>query len=336
MTAPPFTVAGAAAGSDDSSAAASDNSGNSGGGGLFARLAKTRRSWAGNLAGLFSGDSSIDRADRAALEALHDHLLLADVGVAASERIINRLRRDATGRPAELRAALRTALIGILEPCARPLVAEAAGRPFVILMVGVNGVGKTTTAAKLAARLQRDGRKVMLAACDTFRAAAVEQLQHWGRQLDLPVIAQAGGERRADPAAVAFDACVAARARGMDALLIDTAGRQHTDANLMAQLQKITRALGKAEAAFPDEILLTVDAGNGHNALSQVAHFQRATGVTGLCVAKLDGSAKGGMVVALAEQFGAPIRCVGVGQAAADLRPFNAAEFVDALLPAAG
>ncbi|MDD9821457.1 MAG: signal recognition particle-docking protein FtsY [Gammaproteobacteria bacterium] len=335
MTAPPFTVAGAAAGSDDSSAAASDNSGNSGGGGLFARLAKTRRSWAG-LAGLFSGAPSIDRADRAALEALHDHLLLADVGVAASERIINRLRRDATGRPAELRAALRTALIGILEPCARPLVAEAVGRPFVILMVGVNGVGKTTTAAKLAARLQRDGRKVMLAACDTFRAAAVEQLQHWGRQLDIPVVAQAGGERRADPAAVAFDACVAARARGVDALLIDTAGRQHTDANLMAQLQKITRALGKAEAAFPDEILLTVDAGNGHNALSQVAHFQRATGVTGLCVAKLDGSAKGGMVVALAEQFGAPIRCVGVGQAAADLRPFNAAEFVDALLPAAG
>jgi len=334
MTAPPFTVAGAAAGSDNSSAAASDNSGNSGAG-LFARLAKTRRSWAG-LAGLFSGAPSIDRADRAALEALHDHLLLADVGVAASERIINRLRRDATGRPAALRAALRTALIGILEPCARPLVAEAAGRPFVILMVGVNGVGKTTTAAKLAARLQLDGRKVMLAACDTFRAAAVEQLQHWGRQLDIPVIAQAGGERRADPAAVAFDACVAARARGMDALLIDTAGRQHTDANLMAQLQKITRALGKAEAAFPDEILLTVDAGNGHNALSQVAHFQRATGVTGLCVAKLDGSAKGGMVVALAEQFGAPIRCVGVGQAAADLRPFNAAEFVDALLPAAG
>lgn len=315
MTAPP-----------DSADAAGNN--------LFARLAKTRRQLAGGLAGLFSGGGG-GGIDPAALDDLHDHLLMADVGVAASERIINRLRRHSGGDGSGgAREALRAALMDILKPCQQPWAAQAAGRPFVVLMVGVNGVGKTTTAAKLAARLQREGRSVMLAACDTFRAAAVEQLQHWGRQLDIPVIAQAGGGR-ADAAAVAFDACAAARARGVDALIIDTAGRQHTDHNLMAQLQKITRVAGKADAGFPDDILLTVDAGTGHNALAQAAHFQRAVGLSGVCVAKLDGSAKGGMVVALAAQFGAPIRFVGTGQAAEDLRPFDAAEFVDALLPEA-
>jgi len=308
------------------------NGANNAGGNLFARLAKTRRHLADGVAGLFGGNAPLSQS---LFDNLHDHLLLADVGVAASERIINRLRTDANDRrfkrPEQLTEALRAVLAEILEPCQQPLLVEAVGRPFVILMVGVNGVGKTTTLAKLAARLQRQGCAVMLAACDTFRAAAVEQLQHWGRQLEIPVIAQSSG---ADAAAVAFDACNAARARAVDALLIDTAGRQHTDDNLMAQLQKITRALGKAEATFPDEILLTVDAGNGHNALSQVAHFQRATGVTGLCVAKLDGSAKGGMVVALAGRFGRPIRYVGVGQEAEDWRPFCAAEFIDALLPA--
>lgn len=308
-----------------------DSAGDAAGNTLFARLAKTRRQLAGGLAGLFGGGGG-GGIDPAALDDLHDHLLMADVGVAASERIINRLRRGTGAQPA--REALRAALTDILKPCQQPWTAQAAGRPFVILMVGVNGVGKTTTAAKLAARLQREGRSVMLAACDTFRAAAVEQLQHWGRQLDIPVIAPAGGGR-ADAAAVAFDACAAARARGVDALIIDTAGRQHTDHNLMAQLQKITRVVGKADAGFPDDILLTVDAGTGHNALAQAAHFQRAVGLSGVCVAKLDGSAKGGMVVALAAQFGAPIRFVGTGQAAEDLRPFDAAEFVDALLPEA-
>lgn len=296
--------------------------------GLFARLAKTRRQLfgaGGGLAGLFGRDGG----DPAALDDLHERLILADVGVASSEAIINRLRRGDGDDP---RAALRAALMEILAPCEAPLAARAEGRPFVILMVGVNGVGKTTTAAKLAARLQRENRTVMLAACDTFRAAAVEQLQHWGRQLDIPVIAQAAAGRGADAAAVAFDACTAAVARGIDALIIDTAGRQHTDANLMAQLQKIARVASKARAEFPDEILLTVDAGTGHNALSQAAHFQRAIGLGGVCVAKLDGSAKGGMVVALAAEFGAPIRFVGTGQAAEDLRPFKAAEFVDALL----
>lgn len=302
--------------------------------GLFARLTKTRRQLFGaaGLAGIFGGGGGGGGIDAAALDDLHDHLIMADVGVAASDAIINRLRQHAGGGARE---ALRAALMDILEPCQRPWTAQAAGRPFVILMVGVNGVGKTTTAAKLAARLQRENRTVMLAACDTFRAAAVEQLQHWGRQLDIPVIAQTAAGRGADAAAVAFDACAAARARGVDALIIDTAGRQHTDANLMAQLQKITRVLGKADAAFPDEILLTLDAGTGHNALAQAAQFQRAIGLSGVCVAKLDGSAKGGMVVALAAQFGAPIRFVGVGQAAEDLRPFCAAEFVAALLPEA-
>ncbi|MDD9875089.1 MAG: signal recognition particle-docking protein FtsY [Gammaproteobacteria bacterium] len=308
------------------------NSANSAGGNLFARLAKTRRHLADGVAGLFGGNAPLSQS---LFDNLHDHLLLADVGVAASERIINRLRTDANDRrfkrPEQLTEALRAVLAEILEPCQQPLLVEAAGRPFVILMVGVNGVGKTTTLAKLAARLQRQGCAVMLAACDTFRAAAVEQLQHWGRQLDIPVIAQSSG---ADAAAVAFDACNAARARAVDALLIDTAGRQHTDDNLMAQLQKMTRVLGKADPGFPDEILLTVDAGNGHNALSQAAHFQQSTGLGGLCVAKLDGSARGGTVVALAERFGLPIRYVGVGQEAEDLRPFCAAEFIDALLPA--
>lgn len=300
----------------------SDGNGADAGRSLFARLAKTRH----RLAGIFRAGG-----DPAALDDLHDRLILADVGVASSAAIINRLRSNA-GDGGDLRDALRAALMEILAPCEAPLVARADGRPFVILMAGVNGVGKTTTAAKLAARLQRDGRTVMLAACDTFRAAAVEQLQHWGRQLDIPVIAQSAAGRGADAAAVAFDACTAAVARGVDALIIDTAGRSHTDGNLMAQLQKIARVANKAHAEFPDEILLTVDAGTGHNALSQAAHFQRAVGLGGLCVAKLDGSAKGGMVVALAAEFGAPIRFVGVGQAAEDLRPFNASEFVDALL----
>ena len=299
-------------------------------GGLFARLAKTR----GRFAGLFGGG-----VDEEVLDELHDQLLLADVGVGASGRIVARLRRD-TGRGADVRESLRASLAELLAPCERPLVVDAARAPFVILLVGVNGVGKTTTAGKLAARLRRERHKVMLAACDTFRAAAIEQLQTWGRRLDVPVIAQARG---ADASAVAHDACQSARARGVDVLLIDTAGRQHTDDRLMAQLQKLARVVRKVHSdaaaddtnAFPGEILLTVDAGNGHNALSQAAHFHDAVGLHGLCVAKLDGSAKGGMVVALAERFQLPIRYIGVGQEEGDLRPFCADEFISALLPPA-
>lgn len=301
-------------------------------GGLFARMAKTRRNLANGLTA-FLGAGGVDEA---LFDDLHDQLLLADVGVDASGRIINRLRRDANdlkcAPPGQLREALRRALVEILEPCEQRLTADAPGRPFVILMVGVNGTGKTTTLAKLAGRLSRQGRTAMLAACDTFRAAAIEQLQTWGRRLEIPVIAQSHG---ADAAAVAHDAYSAACARAVDVLLIDTAGRQHTDAGLMEQLKKIVRVLRKMNPAVPDEILLTVDAGNGHNALSQVAHFQQAVGVDGVCVTKLDGTAKGGMVVALAERFGLPIRHIGVGERAEDLRQFTAAEFAAALLPPA-
>lgn len=300
--------------------------------GLFARLRSTRRMLADGLTELY-GRVGSGATDAARFEALHDHLLLADVGVDAADRIIDCLRCDTKHETAaQLTASLRAALVEILASCEQPQVTHAA-RPFVILMVGVNGTGKTTTLVKIAARLQRDGSRVMLAASDTFRAAAIEQLQEWGRRLEVPVIAQSHG---ADAAAVAFDAYTAARARGMDALLIDTAGRQHINDDLMAQLQKITRVLRKIEPAAPHETLITVDAGNGYNALSQVQHFHRAIGLDALCVTKLDGSAKGGVVVALAERFGLPIRYVGTGQQADDLRPFCAAEFAAALLPDAG
>lgn len=308
-------------------------------GGLFTRLTRTRRNLADRLAGLLGGAGSAE-AGHALFGHMQDQLLLADVGVDASERIINRLKRDANDRnpaavgrvPGSLLESLRAVVVEILEPCEQPLVVDAEARPFVILMVGVNGAGKTTTLAKLAGHLGHRGNKIMLAACDTFRAAAIEQLQTWGRRLEVPVIAQSHG---ADAAAVAYDAYRAARARGVDVLLIDTAGRQHTHGDLMEQLKKIKRVLHKVNPAAPHEILLTVDAGNGHNALSQVEHFQRAVGVDGLCVSKLDGTAKGGVVVALAERFGLPIRYIGTGQEAADIRQFSAAEFVAALLPRA-
>jgi fused signal recognition particle receptor len=197
-------------------------------------------------------------------------------------------------------------------------------------MVGVNGVGKTTTLAKIAHRKKQQGKSVMLAACDTFRAAAIEQLQSWAQQLDLPVISQSHG---ADAAAVAFDAYNAARARNMDYLLIDSAGRQHTHSDLMEQLQKIKRVLAKVDQSAPHEVLLTVDAGNGQNVISQVEHFHSKVPLTGICVAKLDGTAKGGIVISLAQRFQLPIRYVGVGEGIDDLGPFDAVDFVDALLP---
>ncbi len=340
--------------------------------GLFARLAHTRAQWENGLLGFFGGAGSAARFDE-----LHDQLLLADVGVEASARIIKRLRQVAGGGADQpgLRDALRAVVAEMLAPCeqgapiwatsspapgaASPAPGAASAAPFVVLMVGVNGVGKTTTAAKIAARLQGEGRAVMLAACDTFRAAAIEQLQDWGRRLEVPVMAQSHG---ADAAAVAHDAYHAAGARGMEVLLVDTAGRQHTDADLMAQLAKIKRVLahayaqthaqGSAQVSLadkphtqvspadksppPHDILLTVDATTGYNALSQVDHFHRAVGLGGLCLSKLDGTARGGVALALAERFGLPIRYVGVGESAADLRPFCAAEFAAALVPSAG
>jgi fused signal recognition particle receptor len=216
----------------------------------------------------------------------------------------------------------------LLAPCEAPTVAPTA-RPHVILMVGVNGAGKTTTIGKLARRYQADGKQVVLAAGDTFRAAAVEQLKVWGERLGVPVIAQGTG---ADPAAVIYDALLAARSRGADVVIADTSGRLHTQAGLMDELRKIRRVMGKFDPSAPHETLLVLDAGNGQNALIQARQFNQAIGVSGLVLSKLDGTAKGGVVLAIASQLGLPIRYLGLGETADDLRPFVAADFVDALL----
>jgi fused signal recognition particle receptor len=226
--------------------------------------------------------------------------------------------------------ALRHSILSIVEPCSRKLDITPV-KPFVIMVVGVNGVGKTTTIAKLANRLKNTGHAVMLAAADTFRAAAIEQLKTWAGRLDIPVIAQHTG---ADAAAVVHDAVNAATARGSDILIVDTAGRQHTQAGLMDELKKIKRVIGKADSTAPHEVLLVLDAGTGQNALSQLTHFGEAVGVTGLALTKLDGTARGGILIAIACKTGLPIRYIGVGEGMDDLREFDAGEYVDALLPA--
>ena len=272
--------------------------------------------------------------DSALLDDLETTLIGADVGVAASSELIAALRgrmdrREFTDADS-LFAALRAELIAILQPVAQALVPQSAQVPFVILMVGVNGVGKTTTTAKLARHFQDAGHSVMLAAGDTFRAAAVEQLKTWGERNQVPVIAQSSG---ADAASVIFDALQAARARGIDMLIADTAGRLHTQGGLMDELAKIRRVLGKLDASAPHEVLLVIDGTTGQNAISQVRQFRAAIGVTGLVVTKLDGTAKGGVIFALAREFGLPIRYVGLGESAADLREFDPVAFVDGLLP---
>jgi fused signal recognition particle receptor len=216
----------------------------------------------------------------------------------------------------------------MLEPVNIPLSIPASDQPFVLLMVGINGAGKTTTIGKIARHLQDQGRSVMLAAGDTFRAAAVEQLQTWGERNQVPVIAQQQG---ADSASVIFDALQAARARHVDVLIADTAGRLHTQSNLMEELKKIKRVLAKLDASAPHEVMLVVDAGNGQNALSQARQFNEAVSISGITLTKLDGTARGGIIFAIAKQLGIPIRFVGVGEAIEDLRPFDAGEFVDAL-----
>ena len=230
----------------------------------------------------------------------------------------------------ELLGALRSDLVAMLRPIARPLEIDRSARPFVILIVGVNGVGKTTTIGKLARRFRDEGRSLMLAAGDTFRAAAVAQLQAWGERNGVTVIAQG---QDADPASVAFDALQAARARGTEVLIADTAGRLHTQQGLMAELGKIRRVLGKLDPAAPHEVLMVIDGTTGQNALSQLRQFHAAVQVTGLVVTKLDGTAKGGVVFALAREFGIPIRFAGIGERPEDLRVFDAEAFVDALLP---
>lgn len=293
---------------------------------LRERLAKPRNFLARSLAGLFAGSE----VDENTLDDIEDQLVLADVGIAAADKLMRHLREAhrRQGAPAQLVDVLRREMLRILEPCAAPPALDA--RPYVIAVVGVNGVGKTTTIAKMARRLQEQGNRVVLAAADTFRAAAIEQLQEWGDRLSIPVVAhQQGG----DPAAVAHDAYQSARAREADVLLIDTAGRQHTQGELMVQLQKVMRVLKKLDPQAPHEVLQVLDAGTGQNALAQLRAFSQAVGVDSICLTKLDGTAKGGILFAAAEEFGLPVRFLGVGEGADDLQAFDAARFVDALLP---
>ncbi len=293
------------------------------------RLAATRRGLGQRLASLIHGRTSVDAGLAEDIEAL---LLSADVGIEATRDIVARITQAQAHTPAELYAELRAAMLAIVVPCAQPLVIPSAVRPYVIMVVGVNGAGKTTTIGKLAHRLQSEGHSLMLAAGDTFRAAAVEQLQIWGERNGIPVMAQAGGT---DAAAVAHDAMQAAVARGVDVLIIDTAGRLHTQTGLMDELKKIRRVIGRFDARAPHEVLLVLDAGIGQNALVQLTHFHSAMGVTGLCLTKLDGTAKGGILFAMAERTGIPIRFIGVGEGIGDLRVFDAGQFVDAILPQA-
>ena len=273
------------------------------------------------------------KIDEEALEALETGLITADVGVEATEQIISdlekRLARDELKDVAALVTVLRSALTEILQPVERPLVITEGDSPFVILMVGVNGAGKTTTIGKLAKQLQDQGYSVMLAAGDTFRAAAIEQLQAWGDRNEVAVIAQQAG---ADPAAVIFDAWEAARSRNIDVLLADTAGRLQTQLGLMDELAKIKRVLARQDPAAPQEIMLVLDASQGQNALVQAEKFNDALGLTGITVTKLDGSAKGGILLAIAEKLGVPVRFIGIGENVEDMQPFRADEFVDALL----
>ncbi|HET7561189.1 MAG TPA: signal recognition particle-docking protein FtsY [Rhodanobacteraceae bacterium] len=309
---------------------------------LDAAPARGKRSWRARLSGsgFARGLSSLFARNPVLSDELLDELettlLSADVGVTASGELIEDLRRRLHKREfadaGELRDALHARLLAILAPVAKPL--EIAGhKPFVMLVVGVNGVGKTTTIGKLARHYQQERRDVLLAAGDTFRAAAVAQLQEWGDRLHIPVCAQGQG---ADSASVIFDALQRAQAQGNDVLIADTAGRLHTHSGLMEELAKVRRVLGKLDATAPHEVLMVIDGTTGQNAISQVRQFVAAIGVTGLVVTKLDGTAKGGVVFALAREFELPIRYVGLGERAEDLHGFDARAFVDGLLPAAG
>ncbi|CAI8966164.1 signal recognition particle receptor [Pseudomonas sp. IT-P74] len=301
--------------------------------GFFARLkqglSKTSASIGEGMASLFLGKKVIDDE---LLEDLETRLLTADVGVEATSVIIQRLtqkvaRKELADADA-LYKSLQAELAAMLKPVEQPLKITSQSKPFVILVVGVNGAGKTTTIGKLAKKLQLEGKKVMLAAGDTFRAAAVEQLQVWGERNKIPVIAQHTG---ADSASVIFDAVQAAKARGIDVLIADTAGRLHTKDNLMEELKKVRRVIGKLDADAPHEVLLVLDAGTGQNAINQAKQFNQTVELTGLALTKLDGTAKGGVIFALAKQFGLPIRYIGVGEGIDDLRTFEAEPFVQAL-----
>ncbi len=271
--------------------------------------------------------------DEDVLDELESLLVMADVGVQTTEKIIEDLRRSLQRNELKdleaLHAGLERSLLSILSAAEQPLTINKTDGPFVIFMVGVNGAGKTTTIGKLARRLQDEGYSVMLAAGDTFRAAAVEQLQAWGERNDVPVIAQQSG---ADPAAVIFDAWQAAKSRDVDVLLADTAGRLQNQAGLMDELAKMKRVVGRHDASAPHEIMLVLDASQGQNALVQAEKFHEALGLTGITVTKLDGSAKGGILFAIADRLQVPVRFIGIGEAIEDMQPFRADEFVAALL----
>ena len=277
------------------------------------------------------------KIDEEVLEELESMLVMADVGIDTTTRIIEdlqkRLARKELKDVEALRDGLRRSLVDILAPVEQPLDIDPQHRPFVILMVGVNGAGKTTTIGKLARRFKDQGLSVMLAAGDTFRAAAVEQLQAWGKRNEVPVIAQQSG---ADPAAVIFDAWEAARARGIDVLLADTAGRLQSQRGLMDELAKIRRVVARRDETAPHEIMLVLDASQGQNALVQAEKFNDALGLTGITVTKLDGTAKGGILLAIASALHVPVRFIGIGESAEDMQPFVAEEFVDALLASGG
>lgn len=302
--------------------------------GFFGRLkqglSRTSNKLTEGFASLVLGRKTIDDD---LLEELETQLITADLGVDATNKIITdltqRIARKQLNDVEALFNAMRDDMVNILQPSSQHLTLPDKPGPFVILMVGINGVGKTTTIGKLAKQFQQQGKSVMLAAGDTFRAAAVEQLQVWGERNNIPVIAQPSG---ADSASVIFDAFQAAKSRGIDILIADTAGRLHTQSNLMEELKKVKRVMGKIDDTAPHEIMLVLDAGTGQNALQQAQQFNEAVGVTGITLTKLDGTAKGGIIFAIANKTGLPIRYIGVGEKIDDLRPFDAADFVDALL----
>ncbi|MCK9192333.1 MAG: signal recognition particle-docking protein FtsY [Nevskia sp.] len=302
-------------------------------GGFIARLRKKINkgdSWLTyDLGRLFTDDKLNDNA----IEELEDRLLLADAGVEATTTICTALRNEVmAGRiksEAQLRAALKAALLDLIGPCAKPLVIPSFIKPYVIFVAGINGAGKTTTIGKLAARFKREGKNVLLAAGDTFRAAAVEQLTTWADRAGVPILSQGAG---ADSASVIFDAVQAAKARGVDVVIADTAGRLHTQSHLMDELRKIRRVVQKLDPYAPHEVMLVVDGSTGGNALNQAVQFHEAIGLTGLTVTKLDGTAKGGVLLAIAKRLALPVRFIGLGEGLEDLEVFDADAYAEALI----
>lgn len=292
-------------------------------------LSRTSNQLSDGLGELLLGQKEIDED---LLEEIETQLLMADVGIDATSKVIDGLTQGIARKQLAdgdaVYTALRERLADILSVAEQPLIVDATHKPFVILVVGVNGVGKTTTIGKIAKRLQGEGKSVMLAAGDTFRAAAVEQLQVWGERNQVPVIAQATG---ADSASVVFDAVQSAQARGVDVIIADTAGRLHNKDHLMDELIKVKRVIAKLDETAPHEVLLVLDAGTGQNALNQAQVFNDAVGVSGLALTKLDGTAKGGIIFALSDKLGIPVRFIGIGEGVDDLQPFQSASFVDAL-----